>query len=144
MMVMPTQQIHLPIRGMTCASCAEKIQASLSRLDGVVHARVNYATERARVVYEPARTSAAEMVAAVRASGFDVRLDRATVPLRAVGTIAVSSRALVSARVNWQTRRIELEWLADNEEAVRAHPSLGTLFLLIRHLFRSMMHSRQT
>jgi Cu+-exporting ATPase len=50
------QQIELSIGGMTCASCAARIERKLNKLDGV-HASVNFATEKARVDF-PAGVSA--------------------------------------------------------------------------------------
>ena len=44
------QQVELTIGGMTCASCAARIEKKLNRMDGV-SASVNYATEKARVSY---------------------------------------------------------------------------------------------
>ena len=62
------QQIDLSIGGMTCASCAARIEKKLNRLDGV-DASVNYATERARVRF-PGSTDAAQLVATVEATGY--------------------------------------------------------------------------
>jgi Cu+-exporting ATPase len=62
--------IDLPIVGMTCASCAARIEKKLNRLDGV-QATVNYATERATVAYDPARTDLDALVATVRDLGYD-------------------------------------------------------------------------
>ena len=45
--------LELPITGMTCASCANRIERRLNKLDGV-SATVNYATERAAVDFDPA------------------------------------------------------------------------------------------
>ena len=45
-----TSQVELEIMGMTCASCANRIERKLNKIDGVV-ATVNYATEKARVVF---------------------------------------------------------------------------------------------
>ena len=44
--------LELPITGMTCASCANRIERRLNKLDGVA-ATVNYATEKARVEFDP-------------------------------------------------------------------------------------------
>ena len=44
----PAEHLELPITGMTCASCANRIERKLNKLDGVT-ASVNYATERATV-----------------------------------------------------------------------------------------------
>ena len=65
----PQQQRHeLQIEGMTCASCAARIEKKLNRLDGVT-ATVNFATEQAHVEH-PAEVSVAELVAAVEAAGY--------------------------------------------------------------------------
>ena len=45
--------VELPITGMTCASCANRIERKLNKLDGV-SATVNYATERAAVEFDAA------------------------------------------------------------------------------------------
>jgi Cu+-exporting ATPase len=63
-----TDDLELSISGMTCASCANRIERKLNKLDGVV-ATVNYATEKAKVTY-PAGMSAAELVGAVEAAGY--------------------------------------------------------------------------
>ena len=44
----PTEHVDLPIVGMTCASCANRIERRLNKLDGV-SATVNFATEKAAV-----------------------------------------------------------------------------------------------
>ncbi|HSK49650.1 MAG TPA: heavy metal-associated domain-containing protein, partial [Solirubrobacterales bacterium] len=48
------ERIELPIEGMTCSSCAGRVEKSLNGLDGV-EATVNFATERATVEFDPAR-----------------------------------------------------------------------------------------
>ena len=73
------ERIQLPIEGMTCASCATRIEKRLNKLDGV-EATVNYATENAAVSFDPARVAPEELVAAVGAAGY-----RATLALPGVG-----------------------------------------------------------
>ncbi|MEO6988580.1 MAG: heavy metal translocating P-type ATPase [Aquihabitans sp.] len=60
----------LPIEGMTCSSCAARIERKLNKLDGV-EASVNYATEGARVT-APASFSRDDLVATVASLGFSV------------------------------------------------------------------------
>ena len=60
---------ELELEGMTCAACAARIERRLNRLDGV-EAAVNFATESARVAYDPARTGAEDLFAAVEAAGY--------------------------------------------------------------------------
>jgi Cu+-exporting ATPase len=64
-------RVDLVIGGMTCASCAARIERRLNKLDGV-EAAVNYATERAKVHVSDGIT-AADLVAAVEAVGYTAR-----------------------------------------------------------------------
>jgi Cu+-exporting ATPase len=63
-----TRDIELSIGGMTCASCANRIERRLNKLDGVT-ATVNYATEKARVSY-PSDMDSSVLVAQVEAAGY--------------------------------------------------------------------------
>jgi Cu+-exporting ATPase len=65
--------LELPITGMTCASCANRIERRLNKLDGV-SASVNYATERATVDFDPGAVDPAELIAAVEAAGYAAEL----------------------------------------------------------------------
>jgi Cu+-exporting ATPase len=56
-------QVELAITGMTCASCANRIERKLNKLDGVL-ATVNYATEKAKVTYADS-VSPEQLLAAV-------------------------------------------------------------------------------
>jgi P-type Cu+ transporter len=71
-----TQHVELPITGMTCASCANRIERKLNRLDGV-SASVNYATERARVEFDASAVEPEQLVAAVEAAGYHAALPAA-------------------------------------------------------------------
>ncbi|MGP4020691.1 heavy metal translocating P-type ATPase [Saccharopolyspora sp. 5N708] len=66
------QRIELAISGMTCASCAARIERKLNKLDGVT-ATVNYATEKANVVF-PAELEPARLVETVEAAGYSAAL----------------------------------------------------------------------
>ncbi|MEU9038330.1 heavy metal translocating P-type ATPase [Streptomyces sp. NPDC048352] len=61
-------QVELAIGGMTCASCAARIEKKLNRMDGV-EATVNYATEKAKVTFD-ADVSVADLIATVEATGY--------------------------------------------------------------------------
>ena len=67
-----TGQVQLDIGGMTCASCAARIEKRLNRLDGVT-ATVNYTTEKARAQV-PRGVTIDELVAQVEAAGYTARL----------------------------------------------------------------------
>jgi P-type Cu+ transporter len=66
---------ELPIEGMTCASCAARIERGLGGLPGVASASVNLATERATVLYDPAVTGPPAFGEQVAALGYAVGRD---------------------------------------------------------------------
>jgi P-type Cu+ transporter len=65
--------VDLVVGGMTCASCAARIEKKLNRLDGV-SASVNFATETATVTFDPGTVSTDELVATVEATGYTAKL----------------------------------------------------------------------
>ncbi|MFB6394496.1 heavy metal translocating P-type ATPase [Polymorphospora sp. 2-325] len=69
---MATNLIELTIGGMTCASCASRIERKLNRIDGVT-ATVNYATEKATVTAAPTVTPA-DLIAVVEQTGYTAAL----------------------------------------------------------------------
>lgn len=74
-----------PITGMSCASCAARVDRTLNGLPGVVRATVNYATAAAQVEYDPELCSEAALQAAVREAGYDLLVDPAGAADRAEG-----------------------------------------------------------
>ncbi|MCU1441911.1 MAG: copper-translocating P-type ATPase [Cryobacterium sp.] len=74
---MPASDLELDIGGMTCASCANRIERKLNKLPGV-EATVNYATEKARVRV-PEGTSAQQLIATVKSTGYSAALPAAPV-----------------------------------------------------------------
>jgi Cu+-exporting ATPase len=78
---MATQQresVELDITGMTCASCAARIEKKLNKVDGV-QATVNYATERATVLY-PTPMPVADLIAVVQQAGYAAALPDPQLP----------------------------------------------------------------
>ncbi|MPY57572.1 heavy metal translocating P-type ATPase [Streptomyces spongiae] len=67
----PTAEVELAIGGMTCASCAARIEKKLNRMDGVT-ATVNYATEKAKVSYA-GDVAVQDLIATVEATGYTAR-----------------------------------------------------------------------
>ncbi|HYK94752.1 MAG TPA: heavy metal translocating P-type ATPase [Candidatus Dormibacteraeota bacterium] len=100
-------ELSLPIEGMTCASCVNRIERFLRRTPGVEEAFVNLATEVATIRYLPAEAGRDELVAAVEAAGYDVR---AVPPVAADGAGTALARA------------------ADVDAAERAAEARGLLF----------------
>ncbi|GAA4362452.1 heavy metal translocating P-type ATPase [Actinomadura verrucosospora] len=76
-------RVELAIGGMTCASCANRIERKLNKMDGVT-ATVNYATEKARVEFAP-EVSPDELIATVEKAGYSAALPA---PPKAAGEAA--------------------------------------------------------
>jgi Cu+-exporting ATPase len=121
-------RVELPITGMTCASCANRIERKLNKLDGVT-ATVNYATEKAQVEFDPVALAPERLVEVVQAAGYQATLpatdaaspgeapaDDATAPLRRrlVLSAVLSVPALLIAMIpalqfdNWQWLSLNL------------------------------------
>ncbi len=98
---MATERVDLPITGMTCASCATRVEKNLNHLDGV-EATVNYATERASVEYDAGAVEPERLLDAVEAAGYTATLPGGQgIPESEAGeddeTASVRTRLIVSA-----------------------------------------------
>lgn len=75
------EQITLNIGGMTCAACAQRVEKTLAKLKGVDSASVNFATEKATVVFQPGVTRLSDLRAAIEQAGYqalEVKQERAS------------------------------------------------------------------
>ena len=95
---MSVQRLELPIEGMTCASCAVRVEKKLNKLEGVA-ATVNYATERASVEFEAGSVSPEQLVTAVEAAGYKAALpgDEAADETQEDPAVSLRRRLLISA-----------------------------------------------
>ena len=87
--------VELSIDGMTCASCAHRIEKKLNKLDGVT-ATVNFATEKAHVEYGDSMT-AEQLVATVEDAGYQAHLPEEPVEAVDDPTASLRHRVLISA-----------------------------------------------
>ncbi len=69
---MTTKRLSIPVTGMTCTNCANTISRTLKRKEGVVEANVNYANERAEIIYDPAVLQPLDFVQSIEAVGYGV------------------------------------------------------------------------
>ena len=99
-----TAKVELPITGMTCANCAATVERALNnKVDGVVQANVNFATERATVEYIPGVASVAAMVGAIERAGYGVIQSAGDVdkPLEDIEAQARQAEILDQTRKFW-------------------------------------------
>lgn len=62
------------VEGMTCAACASGMEATLGREKGVLAAEVNYERARARISFDPSKTSVEKLTAAIGTLGYVAKL----------------------------------------------------------------------
>jgi Cu+-exporting ATPase len=114
------ERIDLPIRGMSCASCAANIQRNLVHLQGVDKANVNFATSRATVLFNPRLIRAQDFISTIRKIGYEV--GTVTTEILIEGVVCAScvqkiERALLETRgvakavVNLATGKVRVEYL---------------------------------
>jgi P-type Cu+ transporter len=68
--------ITIPVTGMSCASCANRVERALSKRAGVAEANVNFAAEKASVAYDPESVSAEELIGAIEDSGYGAEVQK--------------------------------------------------------------------
>ena len=66
----PVETLMVPIAGMSCASCVEKVERALLAVPGVIQAAVNLATEKARVDLVPEQVTVHDLARAIEAAGY--------------------------------------------------------------------------
>ncbi|HET9148444.1 MAG TPA: heavy metal-associated domain-containing protein, partial [Acetobacteraceae bacterium] len=111
------QHVRLPIEGMTCATCAGRVEKALNRLDGV-EASVNLAGETADIRYDPARNGVAGLAEAVEDAGYEVPRDRRDLAISGMTCASCAGRVekalsrvpgVLRAEVNLATERATIE-----------------------------------
>ena len=76
------ERIDLPIAGMSCASCAARIEKGLASVEGVSEAAVNFAAEKATVFFDPDRTDLPHLIDKVKDLGYEARVEKTLLPIR--------------------------------------------------------------
>lgn len=114
-----TKKTELPISGMHCASCAINLEKGLKSTPGVTTSRVNLATGKALVEYDPETVTPADLTKAVEKSGFSVTPESVLVKiggLHCASCVQVVTKALtglegvLSADINLSTERAHITY----------------------------------
>jgi len=112
--------VQLPIEGMTCASCATRVEKGLSKVQGVETANVNLAAEKAAVQYDPEEVSVDDLIGTVRDLGYDVGMDMLSLQVGGMTCASCVKRVekalqqtpgVISANVNFASEKATIEYL---------------------------------
>ncbi|MBC7170742.1 copper ion binding protein, partial [Candidatus Bipolaricaulota bacterium] len=126
-------RLSLPIRGMTCAACVAHVESALKGVDGVEDVAVNLATERAVLRFDPGAVRMADLVRAVRETGYEIPTETVILPIGGMTCAACAMHVekalagvagVVAASVNLATEKATVTFipgvatLADFRKAV--------------------------
>jgi Cu+-exporting ATPase len=117
---------HIPITGMTCATCAATIQKGLSRMSGVKQAEVNLASEKASVEYYPARVDLSKIKKEISRLGYGTATRKSIFPVSGMTCASCVSRVeqalsgvpgVISVNVNLASEKATVEYIEGTEFA---------------------------
>jgi len=103
-MTATTKSLSLPVQGMTCASCVSHVEGALKELPGVSNVVVNLGTNKASLMYDPARATLADMARAVDDVGYAVPTAELTLGVR--GMTCASCVSNVEGALKEQVRHV--------------------------------------
>ncbi|HRH45107.1 MAG TPA: cation transporter, partial [Pyrinomonadaceae bacterium] len=121
------ERVDLPITGMTCAACANRIEKQLKKQTGVDACSVNFATARATVNYNPEKTNVAALVQTVKDTGYDTAgtaraefvVDDSARPSGSGSQLEnhlSKQRGVVKSDFNLATMKVSVEYLPNNAD----------------------------
>ncbi|MCY7376334.1 MAG: heavy metal translocating P-type ATPase [Pyrinomonadaceae bacterium] len=116
------ERVDLPITGMTCAACANRIEKQLKKQAGVETASVNFATSKATVNYDTSKTSVADLINTVKNVGYDT-----------AGTSTVEFVVDDSARPSGSSVQLE-QHLAKVRGVIKVNFNLATMAVAVEYL----------
>ena len=116
------ERVDLPITGMSCASCAAKIEKGLAHVEGVSKATVNFAAEKATIIFHPAQTDLSHLIERVKDLGYGAKVEKVTLPIQGMTCAscvkkvekALSSlKGVILVNVNFATERASVEYIPE-------------------------------
>lgn len=116
------KRINLPITGMSCASCAAKIEKGLTSVEGVSKATVNFAAEKATVFFHPDQTDVSRLIDKVKDLGYEAKVEKVVLPIQGMTCASCvkkveralsSMKGVVQANVNFATERASVEYIPE-------------------------------
>jgi Cu+-exporting ATPase len=115
--------LDLPISGMSCASCVSRIEKGLSKIHGVAEVKVNFASEKASIDYDPSQVLPVDLVEAVKGLGYETENQKSILAISGMTCASCVNRVqqalndvpgVIAATVNFATEKATVEYIADH------------------------------
>jgi Cu+-exporting ATPase len=112
--------VEFPVSGMSCASCVARIEKGLSKMSGIHEAKVNFASEKASVSFDPSRVQMVDLVSTVKDLGYEAGLEKVTLPVHGMSCASCVKKVesalngldgVVKAGVNFATERATVQYI---------------------------------
>jgi len=118
---MASENVTLPITGMTCANCALNIERNLKKLQGVEDTSVNFASEQASVSFDPEQIEVDDLIKKIKDAGYGIATAKIELPITGMTcancamnierTLNKKVPGVVQASVNFASERATVEYL---------------------------------
>ncbi len=117
--------ITIPVTGMSCVACANRVEKALSKTKGVGEANVNFATEKANVFYEPDSVGAEELIGTIEDAGYGAEIAKADLGITGMSCASCVGRVekalgsvpgVVDVNVNLASEKAGVEYLPGTVE----------------------------
>ncbi len=115
------EKLDLPIKGISCASCVAKIEKGLSQLSGVADAKVNFATERAAISFDPNQVQIKDFIQTIQDLGYEPGTERVILPVQGMSCASCVNKVqaalsnvpgVIRADVNFATEKATVEYIS--------------------------------
>ncbi len=118
---MASENVTLPITGMTCANCALNIERNLKKLQGVEDTSVNFASEQASVSFDPEQIQVDDLIKKIKDAGYGIAAAKVELPITGMTcancamnierTLNKKVPGVVQASVNFASERAAVQYL---------------------------------
>lgn len=114
------KNITIPVRGLSCASCVDKVEKGLLSTEGVIGAKVNLATEKASIEYSESITQPGDLIQAIQDLGYEAGAEYLTFPIDGISCAScvnkiqkalTETEGIASATVNFAVEQATVEYL---------------------------------
>ena len=138
------KKLDLPIKGISCASCVAKIEKGLSHLSGVVDAKVNLATQRAAITFDPSQVHMSDFIRTIQDLGYEAAVEKVTLPVQGMSCASCVNRVqtalsnvtgVIAADVNFATEKATVEYVSGQitlKDLSKAVEAIGYTILEIK------------
>jgi len=114
------KKVEFPVTGMSCASCVSKVEKGLSKMSGIADVKVNFATERATVTFDPSRVHLGDLIGTVKDLGYAAGMEKITLPVHGMSCASCVKKVesalsglegVIKASVNFATERASVQYI---------------------------------